>query len=351
MKVTTKAIQGCLIGTAVGDALGLPLEGLSRQRHASRFARLQRPNLLFGRGMISDDTEHACITAQALITSCGNSDLFTKNLARQLRIWLLCLPAGTGLATLKACIRLLAGVSPERSGVFSAGNGPAMRSPILGVCYGHDLAKLRDLVHASSRITHTDPKAELGACAVALAAHYAAQDNAIAARDFIWSLQAWLGEEANELIDLVSQAAASAAAGQTSAEFANSLGLAHGFSGYMYHTVPAVLQAWFKYPTDYQSAVLEIVKAGGDTDSTAAILGGIIGARTGIAGIPGEWRQAIFEWPRNLKWMEHLAERLAGVLQTQVAARPAPLLLPGVLLRNIFFLFVVLIHGFRRMMP
>ena len=56
--------SGCLLGLAMGDALGLPLEGISPRR----IARLQgagepRRRLLFGRGMISDDTDHACMTA------------------------------------------------------------------------------------------------------------------------------------------------------------------------------------------------------------------------------------------------------------------------------------------------
>lgn len=50
-------ILGCLLGTAVGDALGLPSEGMSRMRIARRWKGL-RHRLVFGRGMFSDDTEH-----------------------------------------------------------------------------------------------------------------------------------------------------------------------------------------------------------------------------------------------------------------------------------------------------
>ena len=53
-----------------------------------------------------------------------------------------------------------------------------MRSPLLGVCFGHDRAKLREMVRASTLMTHRDPRAEQGALAVALAAHHSASDAA-----------------------------------------------------------------------------------------------------------------------------------------------------------------------------
>ena len=73
-------------------------------------------------------------TAQALITSAGSADHFGRDLARQLRWWLLGLPAGVGKATARAGVKLWLGFSAEHSGIFSAGNGPAMRSQVMGVC-------------------------------------------------------------------------------------------------------------------------------------------------------------------------------------------------------------------------
>ena len=139
------AIQGCLWGTVVGDALGLPMEGLSRQRQARMFPDLTRYHFLFGRGMVSDDTEHTWMVAKALLVSGGEPEVFGRSLARQMRWWLIGVPAGIGLATLKAILRLWLGVPYTRSGVFSAGNGPAMRSALLGVYWGHDLSRLCEL--------------------------------------------------------------------------------------------------------------------------------------------------------------------------------------------------------------
>ena len=123
-------LNGVLLGTAVGDALGLPCEGLSKKRQARMYPDLSRYHLLWGYGLCSDDTEHSCMVAQALIQAEGDPQRFARSLGWKLRFWLLALPAGIGMATLKAILKLWLGFSPERSGVVSAGNGPAMRSPI-----------------------------------------------------------------------------------------------------------------------------------------------------------------------------------------------------------------------------
>ncbi|MDQ3815426.1 MAG: ADP-ribosylglycohydrolase family protein, partial [Armatimonadota bacterium] len=295
--------------------------------------------------------EHTCMVAQALVVAAGDVTKFARSLATQLRRWLLALPAGTGLATLKACVRLCLGLGPERSGVFSAGNGPAMRSAILGVCYGHDLDTLCDLVRASTRITHTDPKAEFGALAVALAAHLAATGDAVSPHEYLGSLRVALGSAADEFLALVEQAVESVAAGQTTEAFAEQLGLDHGVTGYTYHTVPVALHAWLRHPRDYRSAVVAIIRCGGDTDSTAAIVGGIVGAVVGKEGIPPDWLDNVCEWPRSVRWMEKLGHRLTEVCSRGEAQRPLPLPFYQVFLRNIFFVLVVLAHGLRRLLP
>ena len=96
------AIIGCILGTAVGDALGLPYEGVSRQRAPRLLGRPTRHRFCFGRGMVSDDTEHTCMVAQSLIESGDDVDEFIRRVARRLRWWMLALPAGAGKATAAA---------------------------------------------------------------------------------------------------------------------------------------------------------------------------------------------------------------------------------------------------------
>ena len=172
--INAHAAVGCLLGTAVGDAIGLPFEGLSARRAARFYPPPLRHRLLFGRGMVSDDTEHACFTARALLLAGKDAVAFDRHLASSLRWWLAGLPAGVGLATLRAILKSCLGLGPERSGVRSAGNGPAMRSAIIGVAWGPTPEVMAEWVRRSTRLTHTDPKAFHGALAVALAAHQAA---------------------------------------------------------------------------------------------------------------------------------------------------------------------------------
>ncbi len=343
-------VIGCILGTAAGDAIGLPFEGLSRRRAVKLLGPPDRHRLLLGRGMVSDDTEHTCMVAQALTASGGDVELFQRNLGWRFRFWLLGLPAGVGFATLRSIIRLWVGISPGRSGVYSAGNGPAMRAAILGAAVD-DLELLRELVGVSSRITHTNPKAEYGALAVALAASMVRNSGKVAPEVYLDQLRSWLGSEGHELIILLENAADAANKGWTTKSFAESLGLAKGVSGYVYHTVPVSLHAWFVNQNDFRAAVTGVIRCGGDTDTTAAIVGGIVGTAVGKEGIPPDWLNHLAEWPRSVSWMEKLGSQLDSSIRNGGASAPVRLPVWGLLLRNLFFLMIVLLHGVRRLLP
>jgi ADP-ribosylglycohydrolase len=351
MGIPRAALVGSILGTAVGDAMGLPYEGLSKRRAAKLFGPPTQYRLLPRRGMVSDDTEHACMTMQALIASGDNVEVFAKQLARRLRLWLLSLPAGIGLATLKATTRLCLGVPPHRSGIFSAGNGPTMRSAVLGAAI-EDLELLSQFVRASTQITHTHPQAEHGALAVALAARWAASGSPVRPSEYAAQLRLLLpGEQARRFHELIDQAAYSAAHGETAEAFAESLGLHRGVTGYVYHTVPVALQAWFRHPTDIAEAIVGVIRCGGDTDSVAAVAGGIIGCATGKDGIPVDWLNRLCEWPRTTRWMEQLALRLHEARSRAAPLHPPTLPAWGVLPRNACFTTIVLSHGLRRLLP
>ena len=343
-----RPIIGCLLGTAVGDALGLPFENFSARRRKKLFNDVGEHRFLLGRGMLSDDTEHLCMVAQAIIGSQGQEELFRQQLAWKLRWWLWGLPVGIGRATLKSLIKLWLGF---REGVFSAGNGPAMRSSLLGACFGNDRSKLANLVRISTQLTHVDPKAEHGAFAVALAAHLSSStlESSLMAQRFCTELFAQLGERGPKFRGLVTQAKESADRGESATNFAEHLGLARGVTGYVYHTVPVVLQVWFRHPDAYESALIDVIEAGGDTDTTGAILGGILGARVGTEGIPERWLNGLADWPRTTRWMAQLGHT---VTKSQ-AQRLTPPRLPiwGLALRNLFFFLIVLLHVLRRMLP
>ena len=347
-------ITGCLIGIAVGDAIGLPFENLSRHQIARSLN--DHPighRLLFGRGMVSDDTEHSCLVGQALVASGGEPSAFARDLAWRLRWWIAGVPAGAGRATARACGKLWIGFNYQSSGVFSAGNGTAMRAPIIGASTPEKDRAIQ-ITNISSRITHTDPKAAYGALAISSVAHavtFGDRETALMPDQVLERVGQWLqkrDDDATELLGLVGQAAESVERGESLREFADSMEWNRGVSGYIYQTVPAVLHACMRYPNDYRSAIEELVLCGGDTDSTASVAGGILGAADGEAGIPSEWINGLIEFPRNQHWMRGLSEQLGVAVPHSSPLKPVganPLLQ---LMRNAIFLTVILIHAFAR---
>ncbi len=345
-------MTGCILGTATGDSMGLPYEGMSAQRVAKFLKRPLRQKFLPRSGMVSDDTEHCCFVAKALMQANGDVTVFEKKLARDLRWWFAGLPAGIGLATVKAIIKLWLGFSPRNSGVFSAGNGPAMRSGLIGIFYADDMEKLKQFVLHSTNLTHTDPKAYFGALTVALAARAGSMEENVTPEMFLETVKKSLEQQITpEYEQCLGKIAASVARGDSLAQFADRKGCKQGITGYVYHTVPCVIQCWLRHQGDFAAGLEEIIAAGGDTDTTGAIYGAIAGTQVGKEGIPEDWHKNIREYPRSTAYMEKLAERLEQAREQNAPQKPPRLFPLAILARNMLFLVVVLLHGFRRLLP
>lgn len=350
-------IAGAVLGTAVGDALGLPREGLTPGRAQRLFGDDVRHAFLFGRGMVSDDTEHSCLVAQALLDAPDDPERFARSLAWKLRFWLLGLPAGVGMGTARAIGKLWLGFGPKSSGVRSAGNAPAMRAAVLGACCFAEADSLRWSVRLSTRVTHVDERAERAAFLVAFAAGYAAtrRPEDVTASAFLRAARRALWDADEELRGILTTMDDYLAGRAPIHEFAAVLGLSKGVTGYAYHTVPVALYGWLSHPGDFRAAVTDVIRLGGDADTTGAIVGGICGAGVGASGIPAEWLDGIWEWPRSVAWMNGLADRLARRFPDDgapdVGVGEMPLAWPVVLPRNLLFLGIVLAHGFRRLLP
>jgi ADP-ribosyl-[dinitrogen reductase] hydrolase len=306
--------------------------------------------------MVSDDTEHTCLVGQALLCAPDDAERFARQLAWRLRWWLLALPAGVGLATARAILKLWLGFAPQSSGVYSAGNGPVMRASLLGVCLGRRPDRLRAYIRASTRLTHTDMRAERGALVVAWAAYYGALDgpSRMSASSLLALIREGLGDCAPELAALLQKVHDHLEVDAPAQKLAEALRLEKGVTGYVYHTVPLALYCWLRSPGDFRRAVEEVIALGGDTDTTGAIVGALAGATVGAPGIPRDWLSGICEWPRTAGWMGMLAARLAEQFPEEGEREPLGALgffWPGVLARNLLFLCVVLLHGFRRMLP
>lgn len=305
---------------AAGDSIGLPFENLPRAAVARLAPRPLEHCLLLGHGLLSDDTEHAQLVLLSVEEARGDADLFRRRLAMRLRCWLLAAPPGVGGATARSLIKLLIGFPPRSSGVRSAGNGPAMRAPLIGVAFADVPARLRDFVAASTAITHRDPRAFEAALAVAVAAACAARHGFMDASTAFDRFRIAYAELAQDLTPLAETLATIERALRDDLDldaFAAAIGCDKGVSGYALHTVPVVLYAWLRHGDDFRAAVTATVRCGGDTDSTAAIVGGIVGAGLGATAIPASWLSRIVEWPRDVAWMRERTEAFD-------ATRPAP---------------------------
>ncbi len=347
--------------------MGLPAENLSARRVAKLFPNLDRPRFLFGYGMGSDDTEHACMTAQALLRSGGDRHRFRRSLAWRLRWWFLAGPVGIGRATLLACLRLWFGVPSHKSGVKSAGNGPAMRAAIVVAAAGNpqdpDWGQEPGIhttwapgffpwIGDSTRLTHCDRQADLGAIEVCMTTLRVLQGRGKPINPSLFGF--WLGNAGYDGSDLgrnLDVIRPAYEANKSVGEFAAELKLTRGVTGYIAHTVPVAIYAFLKHPDDYRTAVESVIRLGGDTDTVAAITGALVGARVGKAGIPKEGLDRWADWPRSVAWMEKLALKLAEGKWRESPQPAVPLAWWAIPFRNLFFFFVVLVHVFRRVLP
>jgi ADP-ribosyl-[dinitrogen reductase] hydrolase len=226
-----------------------------------------------------------------------------------------------------------------------------MRAGLLGPVAGDDDDLLRRLVNRCTRITHIDPLAEQGALLIALAARHAGRTRSAGPNAAAFLDEACVAVTDDRFRNAIESIRASLRQGQTADGFASTMGLSAGVSGYIMHTVPVCLFCWLRYCRSFREGVEAVVRLGGDTDTTGAITGGLLGGSLGPTAIPPEWLAHLKDWPRSVRWMSLLAQRLSDLRNTSRSEGPLPLFWPGLPARNSVFLAVVLAHGVRRLLP
>ncbi|MFB9406532.1 ADP-ribosylglycohydrolase family protein [Dactylosporangium matsuzakiense] len=172
-------------------------------------------------------------------------------------------------------------------GQGSMGNGAAMRVAPLGAFHAGDTKTAALEALRSAEITHAHAEGILGAVAVAVAAAEAGWARLVRNRPTPAEL---LDAVAGFLVDsqiLTGVRRAKHLLRASVGEAAHELG--NGTQILAQDTVPFALWVAATHLDDYPAAIRACVEAGGDVDTTGAIVGGIVAAYTGRAGIPEAW--------------------------------------------------------------
>jgi ADP-ribosylglycohydrolase len=176
-------------------------------------------------------------------------------------------------------------------GQGSMGNGGAMRVAPLGAYFADDLERCAAEARASSLVTHTHSEGVAGTVAVAVAASLAWQlkDTANAERPrrfFEEVLRLTPESKVRRAILLASQTPRET----PTPDVAKALG--NGYLVTAPDTVPFCVWMAAHHSANFVEALAQTIQAGGDCDTNAAIVGGIVALSAGRQGIPEEWLKA-----------------------------------------------------------
>lgn len=326
---------GAMYGLALGDALGMPTQSLSRERIREVYGDLTwfqpaLPDHPLAAGMpagsVTDDTEQALVLAEVLVEGRGSVD--AAELARRLLAWQADMAARGSLDLLgpssnRAFEALLAGEPVELTGRYGVTNGAAMRIGPVGVATPcGDLDALVDAVVDASSVSHNTGVALAGAAAVAGVVS-AGVDGAtlpdalvvgrraaeVAAGRGHWVAAADVAARIGWALDLV--------AGRPTGEAADLVYRLVGTSLATQESVPAAFAALAVHPDDPWQAVLLAASVGGDCDTIAAMAGAMAGACAGVEAFPEAARDLV-RTVNDLQ-LEQVTDDLLGVRAERLA--------------------------------
>jgi ADP-ribosylglycohydrolase len=301
-----------LYGLAIGDALGMPTQMLSRAEITERWGGLLRgfepapPGHPIAAGMpagaVTDDTEQAVLLGRLLVRGDGAVD--PRELAAALVSWEHDMAERGSLdllgpSTKRAVAAVLAGTPPEEAGASGDTNGAAMRIAPVGIAVGPNpatrsyLPTLVDHVVAASRVTHNTGIALAGAAAVAAAVSAGISGAGIAGATTLAIDAARIAADRGHWVagaDVAARIewATGLIAGRTQAQAAELIYTLVGTSLATQESVPAAFAVLAAVPGDPWHACLLAASLGGDCDTIAAMAGAIAGACHGVTAFPPE---------------------------------------------------------------
>jgi len=300
---------GTLVGCAIGDALGNPFE--MRPAISPMLTEWDGKFQAGGTfwkgeaGQYTDDTLMSIALSKSLIQVNGFDP---EDVAKEYLAWYETgNTRGIGTTTTGALVNLKLGASHEESGLVkgydglpAAGNGTAMRASPIGLVYRNDLIKLIECAIRDAAITHNSLEPKVGSVAVALATALLANR--------ISTPQSVIFDVSEGLTDSVVKAKLQFAQQCLEEGTDPTLALASiGVSGYVPESVGAAFYC-LGATQSFQDAVVMAVRAGGDTDTTAAIVGALAGTWYGLEGIPAEYREV-----ENFELLDSLTEELINI--------------------------------------
>lgn len=283
-----------LVGCAIGDALGNPFE--MKPASSPMFEKwagdfIEGGTFWWGQpGQYTDDTLMSIALASSLLEKDGfdPEDAASKYLA-----WMESgNTRGIGGTTASALHRVKMGAAWDESGLThnpdgsdTGGNGSAMRATPIGIFYRNDLDSLIDVAMTDASITHNSLEPKMGSIAVALGTALLANQT----HDPVTVLD----EVAKILSDSFVKDKLLLAQHHLLEQTDPKLALAEiGTEGYVPETVGAAFYC-LAATYNFRDAVEMAVRAGGDTDTTAAIVGGMAGTFYGLDAIPEEFKNQV----------------------------------------------------------
>jgi ADP-ribosylglycohydrolase len=308
MVLTTAQIDracGVLLGTAAGDALGAAYEFGPPRGPELEVAMVGGGSFNWEPGEWTDDTSMAIAIAEVAATGADLRDEEALDaIARRWHEWSQ-RAKDVGVQTRSVLSRagrhgISAQTAREESAALhdltgrTAGNGSLMRTPPVALAYLNDEAALVEAARRVSELTHYDPNA-CDACVLwCLAIRHAVLTGELDARIGLQHIPI-------ERRDLWASRLAVAEASQPS-DFTNNgwvvEALQAAWSAITTTPIPTDHPADGVFRADYLRLALDAaVRGGGDTDTVAAIAGGLLGAAYGASAVPAEWRRLLHGWP------------------------------------------------------
>jgi ADP-ribosyl-[dinitrogen reductase] hydrolase len=312
--IEPRRVVGGLIGVAVGDALGVPVEFESREKRVEDPVTGMRSGGPHAQpaGTWSDDTSLTFATVETILE--GYS---LDRLGRSFVEWL---QDGrwtargevfdVGSTTRAAIMRIMDGASPQESGSpleCDSGNGSLMRILPVALAYCRwSIPLMLERVHEASRVTHAHPRSLFACGLYSLAvrnllfhrAPGAAYRYAMESARSYYKQGPWR-EEQHVFRSLLRGTLGEATPDRI-----------HG-SGYVVSTLEAAI--WSLVTTrNFRDCVLKAVNLGEDTDTVAAVAGGMAGVTYGIDGIPAEWVDQIARRDELIAISEKFAKMISA---------------------------------------